>query len=441
MLPEYARASKAANSTKKHCVGDCQIDGHSESSMSVVMQMITEEHTECVKEGKCPTAMPPVNKVTPCENSYSGEYQCANIDMQSFVPLKDMGTNLDANDIWGWTDSNGREIAIVGLEDGTAFVDVTKSDEPMVLGNIPTRTKSSLWRDIKVYKDHAFIVSEASDHGMQVYDLTQLAEFYDKPAQKTRILKENAWYGEVGNVHNIVINEDSGFAYLVGSRTCRSGLHAVDISEPKDPTFAGCFSDDGYTHDAQCVNYDGPDKKYAGAEICFNYNEDTLTIVDVSDKDSMKMIGRIDYDNVFYTHQGWLTADSSHLLLDDELDESRGPNKHTRTMLWNVEDLENPKLVRSFFSEETAIDHNQYIVGDYSFQSNYCAGLRVLRVEPKTFELTEVAYFDIDPTCDSPIFQGSWSNYPYFASGNVIVTSIERGLFVLKPALKGFPSA
>ena len=159
----------------------------------------------------------------------------------------------------------------------------------------------------------------------------------------------------------MVINEETGFAYAVGSRTCSSGLHAVDIRNPLEPKFMGCFAQDGYVHDAQCVVYKGPDGRYQGREICFCYNENTLTIVDVEDKENMKQISRISYTGYQYTHQGWLNEDQTHLLLDDELDELYGSNPHTRTLIWNVKELDNPKLEDSFYSEEEATDHNLYI--------------------------------------------------------------------------------
>ena len=40
----------------------------------------------------------------------------------------------------------------------------------------------------------------------------------------------------------------------------------------------------------------------------------------------------------------------------------------------------------------------------------------------------------VAPGDDRPGFEGSWSNYPYFPSGTVVATSMERGLFVLDPA-------
>lgn len=99
------------------------------------------------------------------------------------------------------------------------------------------------------------------------------------------------------------MNEDTGYLYAVGSYTCSSGLHIVDVRDPANPQFVGCYGEDGYVHDAQCVVYSGLDADYQGREICFCYNENTLTIVDVEDKSNIKMISRVMYDNVYYTHQ------------------------------------------------------------------------------------------------------------------------------------------
>jgi len=329
----------------------------------------------------------------------------------------------------------------MGLWDGTSFVDVTDPTNPSVLGFLPTHTVGSSWRDIKVYKDHAFVISEAPDHGMQVYDLTQLRNSTLRPlksviggtAGAVPIFEETAWYGEFGSCHNLVINEETGYAYGVGSKTCRGGLHMVDIKNPVAPVYAGCFESDGYVHDAQCVIYSGPDKKYTGKEICFCYNEDTLTIVDVSDKNTAKLLARQSYAGYQYTHQGWLLPDSSHLLLDDELDELYGDVPYTRTMLWDVTSLDAPTLKTSYFAKEKSIDHNLYTLGNKAYMSNYCSGLRILDTSGAAqSQLKEIAYFDVAPDCTTLQFLGTWSNYPYFKSGTLVVSSIDRGLFVLK---------
>jgi len=364
----------------------------------------------------------------------AGEYPCLNVDLLSYISLSGLGAgnNVDGNDIWGWTDpTTKKEFAIVGTETGTSFVDITNPTSPCVLGFLRTQTSASLWRDIKVYKNYAFIVSEARNHGMQVFNLNQLVPM---TCGSIRVFTPTAHYSEFGSAHNLVINEDSGFAYSVGSTTCRGGLHAVNIQNPLQPTYAGCFGDDGYVHDAQCVNYNGPDTKYTGKEICYCYNEDSLTIVDATNKNAMTLISRVEYQGSQYTHQGWLLPNKAYLLLNDELDELENPNHHTRTMLWNVEDLENPFLKDSYYNAETVIDHNLYTKGNRAYLSNYCGGLRIYDTTAAATggKMTEIGYFDVAPQCSTTQFLGYWSSYIYFPSGNIVVNSIERGLFVVK---------
>jgi choice-of-anchor B domain-containing protein len=375
----------------------------------------------------------------PCTDGYAGGFPCDNVDLLSYLPLSKIGgtrSNSAANDIWGWTDPDTkREYAIVGRVFGTSFVDITEPTAPVYLGNLPTHGPfGSSWRDIKVYKDHAFIVSEAKNHGMQVFDLTQLGGVTAPPVQ----FAETAHYNKVSTAHNIAINEASGFAYVVGAsgrNGCSGGLHMVDIDNPLAPSFEGCYSGDGYTHDTQCVNYAGPDGGYRGKEICFNSNEDTLTIVDVSTKSKPTLISRTTYEGAAYTHQGWLTEDQAYFLLDDELDERNGPHD-TLTRVFDVSDLDTkPAVVHKFFNEGVpAIDHNQYVHQGFAYQANYRAGLRVLDArERDPFALKQVGYFDIYPDDDKAEFNGAWSTYPYFPSGVVVVSGIEQGLFVLDP--------
>jgi choice-of-anchor B domain-containing protein len=370
----------------------------------------------------------------PCVNGKADIYPCKNVDLLSVLPLSGIGGG-NGNDIWGWTDpSSGKEYAIIGRTNGTAFVDVSTPTSPRYLGNLPSNGGSSTWRDMKVYKNHAFIVADAiSGHGMQVFDLTRLRTITTPQTFAVDVL-----YREFGPAHNIAINEETGFAYAIGSNTCSGGPHIVDIRTPKSPTRAGCVSQDGYTHDTQCVVYRGPDSAYVGKEICFNSNEDTLTIVDVSNKATPVQISRKSYSGAQYSHQGWLTEDQRYFLMDDELDESRGTDKRTKTYIWDLASLRAPVHTGTYNSTATAVDHNQYIKGGYSYQANYQAGLRILDVgKVASAQLSEAGYFDIYPSGDTARFNGAWSNYPYFASGIVIVSGIEQGLVVVKPNLGG----
>ncbi|MFB6278275.1 MAG: choice-of-anchor B family protein, partial [Salinibacter sp.] len=248
--------------------------------------------------------------------------------------------------------------------------------------------------------------------------------------------------------------------------------HMVNVQSPAAPTFAGCFpdasegsgqssrserfsaqspsaglarssasaseagraDDAGYTHDTQCVTYRGPDSEYQGDEICFNANETVLNIANVTDKDAPVTIAEGEYPDVGYVHQAWLTEDHRYLYVDDELDERNGLVDRTRTIVLNVTDLDNPTFVTSYLGSTGAIDHNQYIDGNYSYQANYESGLRVLDVAaPKDPE--EVAYFDTYPSSNAAQFRGAWSTYPFFDRNIVLVSSIGQGLFVVQPRL------
>jgi choice-of-anchor B domain-containing protein len=321
----------------------------------------------------------------------------------------------------------------MGLSTGTSFVDITNPEEPVYLGLLPTQVFASPWRDIKVYQNHAYVVSEAPGSGMQVFDLKVLREVRTPPV----VFSNTAHYEGSGlsTAHNIAINEETGFAYIVGSNTCDSGLHMVDIRKPRAPRFAGCYGGDGYTHDAQCVSYRGPDAPYQGREICFGANEDTLTIVDVSDKSNPSMVSRTSYEGVGYTHQSWITEDQHFLLLDDELDE-RNFGHRTKTYVWDIVDLDAPRHIGTYLANRKTIDHNIYVRDGFAYQANYQGGMRILDLSRiADGQLNEVAYFDVFPDGDLTRFNGAWSVYPFFPSGVVIVSGIEQGLFILQPRL------
>lgn len=380
-----------------------------------------------------------------CQSGKAGAFGCSQVDLLSFLPVSALGgkRGIMLNDLWGWTDpQTGREIAIVGRNDGTVFVDVTNPTNPVYLGDLPLTAGATpnLWRDMKVYQNHVFIVADgAGAHGMQVFDLTQLRNVRVAPVT----FQVTAHYSGIHSAHNIAINEETGFAYPIGNsmggETCGGGLHMVNIQDPHNPTFAGCWADTatgmaktGYTHDAQCVIYRGPDAQYQGREVCFNASETAVGIADVTDKAAPKRVASASYPNVAYTHQGWLTPDHRYFLLDDELDEFGGAVPRTRTLVWDVTDLDDPVVLTEFLGTTAATDHNLYIKDRYVYQSNYVAGLRILDIaDPRN--PVEVGYFDTVPFgADVPGFAGSWSNYPFFKSGTIIVTSMREGLFVLK---------
>lgn len=382
-----------------------------------------------------------------CSEGEIEGFSCDNVDLKSFLPIDDIGGTggVELNDIWGWTDpETGTEYALVGRADGTSFVDVSDPTNPVYVGELPMTegSRANSWRDVKVYEDHAFIVADnVGDHGMQVFDLTRLGEV--DAGEMPVTFDADALYEPIDSAHNVVINKDTGFAYLVGGsgggKSCGGGLHMVNIQDPLNPTFEGCFGGErgagsggtGATHDAQCILYDGPDQEYRGREICVAYNETEIAVVDVTDKSEPTLVSTATYPNFGYVHQGWFTEDRRYMYSNDEGDELQGKTEQTRTIVWNVEDLDHPTVANELLLSTTSSDHNLYVKGDRMYQSNYKSGLRVFDisdpVQPK-----EIGHFDLFPPSSTPGFEGTWSNYPYFESGIVVTSSFGGGLFVLQ---------
>jgi len=357
---------------------------------------------------------------TPCINGMAGEYPCNGYDLQVFIPCTDFGAE-NANDSWGWTDpDDGTEYALVGLDNGTAFLDISNPVNPIYLGKLPTHTSSSLWRDVKVYNNYAFVVSEANGHGIQIFDLTRLRDVANPPETFT----EDAHYGGFGNAHNIVINEETGYAYGVGA-DYSGGAHFVNIQDPLNPIGEGGYSGSGYTHDAQVVVYDGPDSDYAGKEIYIGSNEDKVVIVDVTNKTNPVLISVVTYTNDAYTHQGWFTEDLNYFILGDEIDELNfGFN--TRNIVFDFTDLDNPQLSFEYSGPTSATDHNGYVDGDKFYLANYKAGMRVIDISDiANGNMTETGYFDVFINGNSAGYDGAWNVYPYFESGNILISSLK----------------
>ena len=361
-----------------------------------------------------------------CVGGDAGGFACAGVSLRARLPLTDMdGTR--GNDIWGWADpATGDEYALMGLTNGTAFVRVTDPENPVFLGRLPTQSTNSTWRDIKVHAAHAYIVADgAGAHGMQVFDLTRL-----RGLAAPQTFGADAVYGDFGNAHNLAINESTGYAYAVGTNTCEHGLHMIDISTPNNPLFAGCHAS-ADTHDTQCVAYAGPDGDHVGSEICASSNEDHVELADVSVKAAPQTLAVRSYPQLGFAHQAWLTEDHRYLLVGDELDESNF-NLPTRTHVFDVADLDAPQYLYAYEATTASIDHNLYVLGNRVFQANYTSGLRVLEFgDLPSREIAEIAYFDTFPANDARGFDGAWSVYPYLPSGNIIVSDVANGLFVL----------
>lgn len=350
-------------------------------------------------------------------------FPSSGVALLSQIPLSGFSSGTTAgNDIWGYVSPSGREYAIIGLWKSVAVVEVTDPVNPVIVGEIPG--PSSTWRDMKTYGEFAYAVIDQSGLGLQVIDLRNV------DSGSVSLIQTTLLNGSLFTAHNIALNEESGFAYLVA--TNMGALVAVDLSNPTNPQLAGVWSNHAL-HDVQVVSYnEGP---FAGREICFGSATNAgLWIIDVTDKNNMFVVSTEAYPNVTYCHQTWLSEDRKFVYVDDELDELQNPNVNTTTTyIINVEDLDNPFYVRSFTTGLPSIDHNLMVRGDFVFEANYTSGLRIFDVSDHD-DIQQVGFFDTYPVSDARNFNGAWGIYPFLPSGVVLVSDINRGLFVLDPS-------
>lgn len=407
-----------------------------------------------------------------CEDGMAGIFPCHKVDLASFTPLPGLEATF-INDLWGWTDpATGMQLAIVGTYEGTAFVDVTDGSNPTYLGTLPavdTGDYGNIWGDVRVFADTAYIVTESYDittydpstgylegNGLQIVDLTQF-----RGADGPIDVAEEDRLTDMTQSHNVSINVDTGKLYVVGSvysikNDCAvepapnflvgngtGGAMVYDLNaDPHAPALVGCLNDDGYTHDIQCVVYDGPDADYRGREICIGSNEDTITIYDATDPANPTLVDKLPYDTAAYTHQGWLSEDHTYFFLGDELDELEAEVPERTTYIWDFTDLDDAELIGVHGDGNSSIDHNMFVKDELLYQSNYTSGLWIYDAwKAEQGRVTMRGYFDVFPSDDRTEFFGTWGNYPYFGDGKVVVTSSDEGLFVLDSRAKSSGNA
>ncbi|MDF1838263.1 MAG: choice-of-anchor B family protein [Planctomycetota bacterium] len=351
----------------------------------------------------------------------STTYQSSGVQLLSWVPLNLIDGAPTGNDCWGYVAPSGREIGILGTRLGTAFFDLSDPGNPVMIGVVDG--PNSLWRDIKTYSHYAYIVSEGGDD-IQVVDLSQVDS-----GQVTLVGSVGA--AGAASTHNIVIDEVSGYLYRSGGSN--NGLRMYDLNaNPAAPNYVGQWNTK-YVHDAQVVTYtSGP---YAGRQIafcCSGYNggsgQTGLTILDVTNKSNPFVRSSAYYPNPAYSHQGWLSEDRNYFYLGDELDENG--TLPTTTHIIDVSNLNNPQVQGSFTNGNQAIGHNLYTKNGRIFAANYTSGLRIFDYTSNPLAPVETGYFDTFPANDGDTFNGLWSVFPYFPSGIVIGSDLERGLFV-----------
>ena len=342
-----------------------------------------------------------------------GLFSFAQINMSQvgYLDLRTMH-NSDLNDIWGYTDENGNEYAIVGLMDGTSVVDISDPANPVEISYFPG--DNSIWRDVKVWGDYAYVTTEATQ-GLEIIDLTPL------PGSTT--LTSSLYFGPSGNewqsAHNIYIDE--GYAYIFGANRGNGGVIILDVNTtPGTPIEIGEF-DEWYCHDGFVQNDTG---------YFSHINDGFFTIVDLNDKSNVQLtdvIGSLSTSSVF-THNCWASANGQVLYTTDEKENGFIDS-------YDISDPANPIQLDIIQSSpgNNIIPHNTHVKGDLIITSYYTDGVVVHDVSDPS-NMVEVANFDTSPDYNGNTFNGCWGVYPFFASDNLIASDIEKGLYVLSIA-------
>ena len=353
----------------------------------------------------------------------------SNVTLLSWLTLPDLGVPAggNANSCFGYTSPSGREYALIGTSVGTSIVEITQPGNATIVATI--NGPQSLWRDVRTYSHYAYAVSEGGS-GIQVIDL---ANVDTGSAVLVNTINDDA----TAATHTLAINAQTGFLYRAGGGSS-AGLRIYDLNaNPAAPARVGTWSA-RYVHEASIF------RMQVGSvfkEIAFccgglntGYASTGVYVVDVTNKANPVQLQYLPYANAGYCHQCWPSPDMSKLYMDDELDdENLGVTSVTRVFdISTAGGNLSLSFAGTFTNGSTAIDHNLYTRDDRIYSASYRAGLRVYSTSGAGTPNApvEVGYFDTYPGDDQTFFNGLWNVYPYFPSGTVIGSDIERGLFV-----------
>ena len=362
----------------------------------------------------------------PIDGSVAGAFDSNGVQLRSWLPLADLSpAATSGNSCWGYVAPNGAEFAIIGLSSGTAFVDITNPGAATLKAFITGPT--SLWRDVRVYNGYCYAASEAGS-GIQVMNIGRL-HIDGAVTLVGTVLEPTA---TTAATHTLALDEVSGYLYRAGGGA--TGMRIYDLNvNPAAPTYVGAWST-VYVHEAQVKTFTtGP---YAGRQIAFccggqntgNVNTG-LYIVDVTNKAAPVQLSYTTYPNARYCHQGWLDEQQQYFYINDELDEGNTVTV-TTTIVLDVTNLGSPTFAGTFTNGNAAVGHNLFVRGSLLYEANYRSGMRVFDLSVNRLNPPEKAFFDTFPGSDTAQFNGLWNIWPFFPSGTVIGSDIERGLFV-----------
>lgn len=323
------------------------------------------------------------------------------------------GSQTLAN-ICGYTAPNGNEYALLGAENGMIIVDVTNPANVTQIVQIPMVT--SLWKEIKVYQNYAYVTTEGNGGALQIVNLNAIPATSAASYSYYTYTGDGAIAGQLSTVHALHIDTTAGFCYLFGTNLFSGGAVFLDLNaDPYNPTYAGKYDQLGYVHDGYVDN----DTLYAGHVYAGQF-----AIVDCTNKSAPVVLATQTTPTAF-THNTWLTADRNYLLTTDE-------NSNSFLTCYDVSDPSNIQEMdrtQSWNPNSNSIVHNTHVVGqNWAVTSWYKDGFVITDIT-RPHNLVNVGWYDTYVGSGSG-FNGDWGVYPYFPSGTIVVSNIDEGLFV-----------
>lgn len=319
--------------------------------------------------------------------------------------------------ICGYTAPNGNEYALLGDEDGMVIVDVTVPTNVVRIVQIPMVT--SLWKEIKVYQNYAYVTTEGSGGALQIVDLSAIPATTAGAYTYQTYTGDGAIAGQLSTVHALHIDTVTGYCHLFGSNLFNGGVIFLDLNtDPYNPTYAGKYDANGYVHDGYVDN----DTLYAG-----HIYAGMFAIVDCTNKSAPVVLGTQTTPTAF-THNTWLSADRNFLFTTDE-------NTNSFLAAYDVSDPQNIEEVdrtQSWNPNSGSVVHNTHVVGqNWAVTSWYKDGFVITDVT-RPHNLVNVGWYDTYAGSGNGM-TGDWGVYPYFPSGTIVVSNIDEGLYVFSP--------
>jgi choice-of-anchor B domain-containing protein len=398
---------------------------------------------------------------TACVGGFAAGFPCSNVDLQAHVA--DRTSTARGADIWGFIDLNtNREYAIMGYSTGTAVYDVTDPQNPREVGFVDGQRTT--WRDIKVYQfwnetdsrwnAYAYVTADNASDGLFVLDLTRLPHSITRASYPSDFAEaHNVYVTKTDFATGLATTDDTPVLVIAGSNRSDGRFRSYSLDNPAAPSFiatpATPVGQPGgnrlYMHDAasmtvtdarkdtQCANA----ATNAYCDVLFDFNESTLDIWDITDPGNPVRLSQTPYSNSAYSHSGWWSEDRQYVFLQDELDE-RDRGLSTTLRVFSIADLRNPTLAGSWTGTTRAIDHNGFVRGNRYYMSNYSRGLTILDISDPA-NPTTAGRFDTFPSSDVTGFPGAWGAYPFLPSGNVLISDIDSGFYIVDENTRDVP--